>query len=104
MIVFARVVPLSLLALWLAVPPAGAADAAKGGEIAKRWCTACHLVSADQERAPTVAPPFGTIAKRPGFDVRQLQQSLQAPHPQMPARGLSREEAEDIAAYIATLR
>ena len=85
-------------------PAAFAADAAKGGELARLWCAACHLVAPDQERVPTVAPPFGTIGKRPGFNVRALSQSMLAPHPQMPDRGLSREQAEDIAAYIATLR
>jgi mono/diheme cytochrome c family protein len=81
-----------------------AADAAKGGELARRWCAACHLVAADQERAPTVAPPFATIGKRPDFDAKQLAQSMLTPHPQMPDRGLSREQAEDITAYIRTLR
>jgi hypothetical protein len=33
-----------------------------------------------------------------------LSQALQAPHPRMPERGLSRDEAADIAAYIATLK
>jgi mono/diheme cytochrome c family protein len=81
-----------------------AADPNKGREIARRWCAVCHLVATDQERVPTVAPPFATIGRRPGFDVKQLQQSMLAPHPRMPDRGLSREEAEDIAAYIAGLR
>ncbi|HEY7458077.1 MAG TPA: c-type cytochrome [Xanthobacteraceae bacterium] len=80
------------------------ADAAKGGELARRWCAACHLVAANQERAPTVALPFATIAKRPNFDAKQLAQSMLAPHPQMPDRALSREEADDITAYIRTLR
>jgi mono/diheme cytochrome c family protein len=81
-----------------------AADAAAGGQLAKRWCAVCHLVAADQERVPTVAPPFAAIGKRPGFDQKQLAQSMLAPHPQMPERGLSREQAEDIAAYIRSLR
>jgi mono/diheme cytochrome c family protein len=84
--------------------PALAADAAKGGELARRWCAVCHLVAPDQERVPVVAPPFATIGKRPGFDAKALTQSMLAPHPQMPDRGLSREQAEDIAAYIGTLR
>jgi mono/diheme cytochrome c family protein len=83
---------------------APAADAAAGAELARRWCAACHLVAADQERVPTVAPPFATIAKKPAFDPKQLSQSLLAPHPQMPGRELSRDQAADIAAYIATLK
>ena len=87
----------------LAPSPAPAADAASGEALARAWCAACHLVAADQERAPTVAPPFATIARRPGFDIDQLTRSLQFPHPQMPGRELAREQAADIAAYIATL-
>jgi mono/diheme cytochrome c family protein len=80
-----------------------AADAVAGRDLAQKWCAACHLVAANQERAPTVAPPFATIAKRPDFDVEQLTKSMIAPHPQMPGRELSRDQAADIAAYIATL-
>ncbi len=80
-----------------------AQDAASGGELARRWCASCHLVASNQNPAPTVAPPFGTIAKKPGFNVEQLSKSLLAPHPQMPGRELAREQAADIAAYIATL-
>jgi mono/diheme cytochrome c family protein len=97
-------VPVLLATLVVGLAPASAADAAKGGELARRWCAICHLVAADQERVPVVAPPFATIGKRPGFDAKALAQSMLAPHPQMPDRGLSREQAEDIAAYIATLR
>jgi mono/diheme cytochrome c family protein len=95
----------ALLALVLLQAPAAlAADAKNGEELARRWCTACHLVASNQERAPTVAPPFATIGRKPGFDARTLARSMLAPHPQMPERGLAREQAEDIAAYIATLR
>ena len=88
----------------LQAPAALAADARNGEELARRWCSACHLVAANQERAPTVAPPFAIIGRKPGFDARELARSMLAPHPQMPERGLAREQAEDLAAYIATLR
>jgi mono/diheme cytochrome c family protein len=82
---------------------AWAADIAAGRDLARKWCAACHLVAADQEPAPTVAPTFASIGRRPGFNVDQLAKSLLAPHPQMPGRELAREQAADIAAYIATL-
>jgi mono/diheme cytochrome c family protein len=82
---------------------AGAQDATAGRQLAVQWCSACHLVAPDQARAPTVAPTFASIAKNPGFNVGQLSKSLLAPHPQMPGRELAREQAADIAAYIATL-
>jgi hypothetical protein len=35
-----------------------AADALKGEILAKRWCTSCHIVSADQQQGTAQAPPF----------------------------------------------
>jgi len=52
----------------------------------------------------TFAPPFALIAQRPNLNTHDLSVSLLAPHPQMRDRALSRDEAADIAAYIASLR
>jgi hypothetical protein len=52
----------------------------------------------------TFAPPFASIAQRSNLNARELANSLLAPHPQMPDRALSRDEAADIAAYIKSLR
>jgi mono/diheme cytochrome c family protein len=82
---------------------AAAQDVAAGRQLAVQWCSACHLVASNQVPAPTVAPTFASIAKRPGFNVQQLSKSMLAPHPQMPGRELAREQADDVAAYIATL-
>lgn len=94
---------LAVLSFLLAPVSAFASDAAAGKDLAGKWCVACHLVAADQERAPTVAPTFASIGKKPGFNAGQLARSILAPHPQMPGRELSRDQAADIAAYIATL-
>jgi mono/diheme cytochrome c family protein len=87
----------------LATVPGGviAADANHGGELAKRWCAACHVVAADQKNGSTQAPPFSAIAKTPRFDVNRLAFFLLEPHPKMPEMGLSRNAAADLAAYIA---
>jgi mono/diheme cytochrome c family protein len=82
---------------------AGAADAYNGGQLARRWCEPCHVVAADQRETTGEAPPFVSIAKRPGFDASQVAVFLLDPHPKMPNMSLSRNEAGDLAAYIATL-
>jgi mono/diheme cytochrome c family protein len=82
---------------------AGAADAYNGGQLARRWCEPCHVVAADQRGTTGEAPPFVSIAKRPGFDAGQVAVFLLDPHPKMPNMSLSRNEAGDLAAYIATL-
>jgi mono/diheme cytochrome c family protein len=79
-----------------------AADAAKGEVLAKRWCAACHIVSPEQNRGTTQAPSFAEVARKPGFDEGRLAYFLLVPHPRMPDMNLSRSEASDLAAYIAT--
>ena len=79
-----------------------AADADHGFDLAKRWCAACHVVAADQQRANGQAPPFSAIAKTPDLDAAKLALFVMLPHPKMPDMNLSRAEAADIAAYIVT--
>src|SRR5262249_46512347 len=85
--------------------PAFGADPSNGQRLAHRWCEACHVVTLTQRRAATdQAPPFATIAKTSDFDAAKIALFLLDPHPKMPDMGLSRSEAADLAAYIATLK
>jgi hypothetical protein len=63
------------------------------------------VVTATQTRPATdQAPAFATIAKEPGFDAGKIALFLLDPHPKMPDMGLSRSDAADLAAYIASLK
>ncbi len=96
-----------IVAATLAITPAFGADPDNGQRLAHRWCEACHVVvvSATQRRSTTdQAPPFASIAQTPGFDAAKIALFLLDPHPKMPYMGLSRKEAADLAAYIATLK
>ncbi|MDP2411038.1 MAG: cytochrome c [Pseudolabrys sp.] len=93
---------LSSIAILTLTPAANAADARNGETLAKRWCADCHVVAADQRSGTTQATPFSAIADRPGFDAAMLALFLLSPHPKMPDMGLSRAEAADLVAYIAT--
>jgi len=85
--------------------PSFAADADKGKIIAERWCSSCHLVGSAQRNAPTdQAPPFASLAGKPGFNAERLALLLLAPHPNMPKLALSRFEVMDLAQYILTLK
>jgi hypothetical protein len=87
----------------LAITPAFGAGPKNGQRLAHRWCEACHVVvvSATQRRSTTdQAPPFASIAKTPGFDAAKIALFLLDPHPKMPDMGLSRKEAEDLAACL----
>ncbi len=78
-------------------------DPAQGEKLAKRWCAACHVVAADQTRGADNVPAFATIARMQGFNAQSIAQFLMDPHPKMPDMQLSRDEASDLGAYIASL-
>ncbi|MBR0995196.1 c-type cytochrome [Bradyrhizobium japonicum] len=81
-----------------------AADADHGADLAKRWCASCHIVTNGQTQASADVPSFVSVARRPDFSTERLAFFLLDPHPKMPNFPLSRTEAGDIAAYIASLR
>ncbi|MFO1148588.1 MAG: cytochrome c [Alsobacter sp.] len=96
-----------LVAFALAALPSVAlgADAANGLVIAKRWCAECHVVAPDQTSAKADAPSFADIARRrlPAPD-GGLGKFIMDPHPKMPDMQINRREADDLVAYIATLK
>ena len=77
--------------------------AENGMQIARRWCASCHVVASNQ-RTASEAPPFAAIAKSPDFDASKVAFFLLNPHPKMPDMSLTRNEAADLAAYIASLK
>jgi len=107
-----KLISLAVVAFFLQTFPIRAAEnepgytpnPAHGQDLAKRWCASCHLVSPDQQRAVADVPPFATIAQSPNFNADRLARFLLDPHPKMPELPLSRTAADDIAAYIASLK
>jgi mono/diheme cytochrome c family protein len=81
--------------------PAGDVD--HGEQLARRWCSGCHLVADDQRQATVDVPPFSVVARMPNFTPEKVAFFLLDPHPKMPNLALSRREADDIAAYIGSL-
>ena len=100
----ARISILATMALGLQMQPGLAADAVHGQQLALRWCAACHAVTNEVVRSTDTPPAFTSVAQRLDFDVNRLAFFLLNPHPVMPNMGLSRSEAVDLAAYIASLR
>ena len=93
----------TLIAMIAATTSAFAADPHNGERLAHRWCEACHVVSPMQQgQVADQAPPFAEIAKR--VDPGTIAVFLLNSHPRMPDMNLSRMEAADLAAYIATLK
>ena len=80
-----------------------AADTDHGAELAKRWCASCHAVTPEQKQANADVASFVAVARNPDFSAEKLAFFLLDPHPKMPNFPLSRTEATDLAAYIASL-
>jgi len=88
--------------------------AAAGRELALRVCTGCHIVSPDQPFAPVIAripppPDFHTIANMPNTTPAWLRRFFSTLRPVPAPRHmadpyLSRDEQEDIIAFIMTLK
>jgi len=94
----------TLVVLAFASQVALAADADNGLRLAERWCASCHIVSSAQSKGSDGVPSFASIAQRANFSVEKLAFFLLDPHPIMPNMSLTRNEAQDIAAYVARLR
>ena len=98
-----RTCPCFLLLLLLLpnTPLHAQGDADVGRELARRWCTACHVV--DREGTGTDAgPPLPSLlaGKR---SAEEIEGWLADPHPPMPNLDLSRQEIDDIMAYLQSL-
>ena len=79
-----------------------AADADNGKRLAQQHCSPCHIVEPNQPQEIADSPPFETIAQKYGNAPEGIAFAILAPHPRMNMT-VSRRDAEDIAAYIATL-
>jgi cytochrome c len=84
-----------------AAPPSAASD---GHKLAQRYCAVCHVIAPSPVRGWTDAPSFEAVANRKGTTTRALSTFIQHPHMDMENTGRPPGEANDIAAYIFSLR
>lgn len=90
-------------AVFLSIGAAHAGDAVSGRKVAERWCVSCHNVSSEPV-ARDAAPPFGVLARDRAYNRDRFLQVLSDPHPPMPRVHLSRDELDNVIAYIESLR
>jgi cytochrome c len=90
-----------------------AGTVAAGRRLALEVCARCHVVSADQTRAPVLNPPalgFAEIAARPDVTEETLRKFLSEPHGEarrtsaMPAFLLPAPQVDGVVAYLLSLR
>jgi mono/diheme cytochrome c family protein len=100
--VFAIGVSTGLIAPVLAQDAPG--DIASGRHIADALCAACHQIDLGQPEKSTAAPGFAQVAKLPSTTALALNVFLQSSHTHMPNYQLTRQETDDIVAFIMSLK
>lgn len=91
-------------AMLLPVSPASAANAEAGKRLTERWCVSCHSPSSRSRTSDVAAPSFNAVVNRRKRTESQLRAWLSDPHPPMPQLNLTRDEIDDIVAYLEELR
>ena len=76
----------------------------QGHEIARNWCSGCHVVEPGGTSGSDAAPPLPVVAQDSSLSPDRLRAWLADPHPPMPNLSLTREEIEALVAYIGSLR
>lgn len=95
------------LLIALAIGPgatvASAADVNRGQRLAEEHCSACHVTGTKPPDVVADAPQFSSIGRKHRFDATAIGFAILEPHPKMNFTP-SRVDADDIAAYVSTLR
>jgi mono/diheme cytochrome c family protein len=81
-------------------------DAAAGRRLAQRWCGECHQMDGKPGRVEShiEAPNFVEIAKEPSITPLSLRVYFQSNHENMPNLHISATEADNLVAYILSLK
>jgi mono/diheme cytochrome c family protein len=93
-----------ILAVTQVASAQAAGDPERGRALATRWCSSCHVATAEQISATTEAPTFESIAERSAEEIERLSIFLTSPHGPMPPLDLSRTEIDDLIAFIQSLK
>lgn len=90
-------------ALLAASPTASAEGSAEAGKrLAQRWCISCQQVEPGVPARDT-APPFASPGARKGKNPGWVRAWLTNPHPAMQGINPSRQQIDDIVAYLGSL-
>jgi cytochrome c len=83
-----------------------AGDLAAGRQIAKQWCSECHQIDDKEPRteSDTGAPSFPDVASTASTTALSLKVFFRSSHVDMPDFHISPAEADDLAAYILSLK
>jgi mono/diheme cytochrome c family protein len=77
-------------------------NAEAGRQLVMRSCSSCHATET-AKTASDNAPPFAAVAKTNRDNPAWIRGWLKNPHPPMPNISLSRQQIDDIVAYLSSL-
>lgn len=96
---------LVMLSVALAQSAHAQGDVAAGSDYAEAVCAECHAVKKGQRVSPHErAPAFELVANARGMTETALRVWFQSPHPSMPNLVLREKTADDLVAYIMSLK
>ena len=75
-----------------------------GRHFVEAWCTECHSVERATAGTGQIAPDFTAMAEQPSTTALSLRAFLRSNHKTMPNFIIEPADAEDIIAYILSLR
>ncbi len=82
-----------------------ASDSASAGHrVAEAWCKDCHSIDATTAGTKSGPPDFTVIAQRPSTTALSLKVFFRTSHRSMPNLIIAPDQADDLAAYILSLR
>jgi cytochrome c len=81
-------------------------NVAAGHRIAQQWCSECHKVDPAQRLVDpdAEAPTFEEVANEPSTTPLSLRVFFQSSHENMPDFHISQSQADDLVAYILSLK
>lgn len=78
-------------------------DPEHGRGLVRQWCVTCHVVGQDG-RGADVGPALPILLQDNLRTPDEIRGWLANPHPSMPDLSLTRQEIEDVVAYLESLR
>jgi cytochrome c len=78
-------------------------DPDAGATLVHEWCTDCHVVD-DRGTGSDVGPPLPLLLENELRTSDEIRGWLANPHPPMPDFDLTRQEIDDVVAYLERLR
>jgi mono/diheme cytochrome c family protein len=80
-------------------------DISAGQRLAQQWCAECHQIAGRSvTRLDQMAPAFDAVTNQPSTTELSLRAFFRSPHPNMPDIRLTREQIDDLVAYILSLK